>query len=76
MALRDKPNNPSSTDYNADPITNSASFKYKTITGKKLNANQEDSENTEQENIKTNKNLESVVPLKNLTLLDLGFREV
>ena len=75
MALRDEPNNPPSADYNADPITNSASFKYKSITGKKLNANQEDSENTEQENTKTKKNLESVVPLKDLTLLDLGFWE-
>ena len=37
---------------NADPITNSASFKYKTsITGKTSNANQND-ENTEQENTK------------------------
>ena len=32
---QDEPNNPPATNYNADPITNSASFKYKTsITGK------------------------------------------
>ena len=34
--------------YNADPITNSEGFKYKSsITGKKSNANQENGENTE-----------------------------
>ena len=46
---RDEPNNPRffddddspTIDYNADPITNSESFKYKSsITGKKSNANQ------------------------------------
>ena len=45
---RDEPNNPPLNDdepptinYNADPITNSESFKYKSsITGKKSNANQ------------------------------------
>ena len=32
---RDEPNNPPADNYNADPITNSASFKYKSsITGK------------------------------------------
>ena len=51
---RDEPNNPPLNDddpptinYNADPITNSESFKYKSsITGKTSNANQENSENT------------------------------
>ena len=34
---RDEPNNPLATNYNADPITNTASFKYKTsITGKSI----------------------------------------
>ena len=50
---RDEPNNPS-VDYNADPITNSESFKYKSsIAGKILNANQEDDENTKQGNTKS-----------------------
>ena len=45
---RDEPNNPPASNYNADPITNSASFKYKTsIREKTSNANQEDGENTE-----------------------------
>ena len=49
---KDEPNNPPPNNYNADPITNSASFKYKTsITGKTSNANQND-ENTEQGNTK------------------------
>ena len=44
---RDEPNNPPLNNYNADPITNSESFKYKSsITGKTSNANQENSENT------------------------------
>ena len=61
---RDGPNNPPTVNYNADPITNSLSFKYKTsITGKTSNANQENGENTEQGNPKTKKNLEIVVPL-------------
>ena len=55
---RDEANNPPAADYNADPITNSVSLKYKTsLTGK--TSNQEDSENTE--------NLEIVVPLKHLS---------
>ena len=57
---RDEPNNPPLNDddpptinYNADPITNSESFKYKSsITGKTSNANQENGENTEQGNTK------------------------
>ena len=55
-------------NYNANPKTNSESFIYKTrITGKTSNANQENGENTEQENTKTKKNLETVVPLKYLS---------
>ena len=62
---------------NADPITNSESFKYKSnITGK-ANANQEDGENTETNNTKTKKNVEIVVPLKHLNnfwrILDMPF---
>ena len=72
---RDEPNNPPLNDddpptinYNADPITNSESFKYKSsITGKTSNANQEDGENTEQGNTKTKKNLKIVVPLRHLS---------
>ena len=59
---RDEPNtpplnddDPSAMNYNADPITNSESFKYKSsITGKTSNANQ----GTEQGNTNTKKNLE------------------
>ena len=51
-------------------MTNSASFKYKTsITRKTSNANQENRENTQQNNTKTKKNLEIVIPLKNLSNL-------
>ena len=72
---RDEPNNPPLNDddpptinYNADPITNSESFKYKrSITGKMWNANQENDENTEQGNTKTKRNLEIVVPVKYLS---------
>ena len=72
---RDEPNNPplndddsSTINYNADPITNSESIKYKSIiTGKTSNANQENGENTEQENTKIKKNLGIVVPLKCLS---------
>ena len=68
---RDEPNNPPlnnddppTINYNADPITNSESFKYKnSITGKTSNANQ----GTEQGNTKTNRNLEIVVPFKYLS---------
>ena len=49
---RDEPNNLPTDNYNADPITNSESFKYKSsITGKTSNANQ----GTEQGNTKTKK---------------------
>ena len=59
---------PPTVNFNADPITNCGSFKYKKIiTGKTSNANQENDENTEDENIKTKKNLEIVVPLKHLS---------
>ena len=54
---RDKPNNPPlvgnppTVNYNAHPITNCESYKYKSsITGKTSNANQEDGENNEQGN--------------------------
>ena len=59
---RDEPSNPPlvgnhpTINYHADPITNSASFKYKnSITGKTSNANQENGDNTEQNNTKTKK---------------------
>ena len=62
---RDKPNDFPANNYNANPIPNSESFKYKSnITGKTSNANQEDDENTEQGNTKTKKNIEIVVSLK------------
>ena len=65
---KDEPNNPPPNNYNADPITNSASFKYKTsITGKTSNANQENGVNTQQENTKIKKNLGIVVSLKDLS---------
>ena len=68
---RDEPNNPPLNDddpptinYNADPITNSESFEYKSsIIGKTSNANQ----GTEQGNTKTKRNLEIFVPLKYLS---------
>ena len=61
-------NNPSTVNYNADPLTNSESFKNKSsITGKTSNANQEDGENTEQGNTKTKKILGTIVPLKYLS---------
>ena len=66
----DEPNDFSANNYNANPITNSESFKYKTsITGKISNANQENYENTEQGNIKTRENLDIVVLLKHLSNL-------
>ena len=65
---RDEPNDFPANNYNANPVTNSESFKYKSnITGKTSNANQENDENTEQGNTKTKKNLEIVVPLKHLS---------
>ena len=58
---RDEPNNFPTDNYNADPITNSESCKYKSsITGKTSNVNN----GTEQGNTKTKKTLEIVVPLK------------
>ena len=69
---RDEPNNPPlvgdprTVHYNAVPITNFASFIYKTsITGKTSNANQEIGENTEQKNTKTKTNLKNCCPIKN-----------
>ena len=75
---RDKPNNNPLNSYNADPITNSESFKYKTsITGKTSDENHEKNENTEQGNTKVKRNLEIVVPLKYLSHfwrhLDIAF---
>ena len=69
---RDESNNPPLNDddhptinYNADPITNSESFKYKrSITEKTSSENQENGENTEKGNTKTKRNLEIVVTLK------------
>ena len=64
----DEPNDFAANNYNANPITNSESFKYKSnITGKTSNANQEDNENSERGNWKTKKNIEIVVPLKDLS---------
>ena len=68
---RDEPNNPSLNgddpppgNYNADSITNSESFKYKSsITRKTSDANN----GTQQGNTKTKKTLEIVVPLKYLS---------
>ena len=64
---RDEPNDFPANNYNANPVTNSESFKYKSnITGKTSHANQEDGENTDQGNTKTKKNLE-IVPLNHLS---------
>ena len=60
---RDKSNNrslkdddPPTINYNADPLTNSESFKNKSsITGKTSNTNQENGKNTEQRNTKIKK---------------------
>ena len=47
---------PPTINYNAEPITNSESFKYKnSITGKTSNANPENGENTERGNTKIKK---------------------
>ena len=65
---RDERNDFVANNYNTHPITNSASFKYKSsITGKSSNKNQQNGENTEQANTKIKKNLEIVVPLKKLS---------
>ena len=66
---RNEPNDFPANSYNANLITNPESFKYKTsITGKTSNADQKNAEkNTEQEKIKTKKNLEIIVPLKYLS---------
>ena len=62
---RDEPNDFPTNNYNANPITNSESFKYKTIIiGKTLTTDQENGENTGQGNTNTKKILEIVVPLK------------
>ena len=65
---KDEPNNPLPNNHNADPITKSASFKYKTsIAGKTSNINLENGANTERGNRKIKKNLDIVVPLKHLS---------
>ena len=68
---RGGPNNPPlvgdppAANYNADPITNYESFKYKSsIIGKTLD---NDDDNDENNNRKKNKDLEIVVPLENLS---------
>ena len=62
LSLND--DDPLTINDNADPITNSESFKYKSsITGKTSNGNN----GTEQGNTKTKKNLEIVVPWKYLS---------
>ena len=67
---RDEPSDFPANNCNGNPVTSSASFKYKTsITGKTSNANQENGQNTEQGNTKTKKNLEIAVPLKHLSNL-------
>ena len=61
----DEPNEFRANSYNANLITNSASFKYKTsITGKTSNENKKNGESTKQNNAKTEINLKIVVPLK------------
>ena len=63
-----KDNNPPCNDCNADLITNSASFKYKTsITGKTSNVNLKNGANSEQGNTKIKKDVDIVVPLKYLS---------
>ena len=65
---RDEPVDFLANNYNANSITNSESFEYKTsITGKTSNANQENGENIEQENTKIKKYLEIFFPLKHLS---------
>ena len=70
---RDKPNNPLADNYNADPITNSKSFEYKTnITGKTYNVDERitNAEGSESDNPAYDANkvgtkeVEIVVPLK------------
>ena len=63
---REEPNNPGTVNYNANPVTNSESFKFKSNTGKKSNANQENGENSEHEIEKSKTNLKIIVPLKHL----------
>ena len=68
---RDEPNNPPlvgdslTANYNADPITNSKSFKYKSSIIEKTLDNDDD--NDENNNRKKNKDVEIVVPLKHLS---------
>ena len=63
--VRDEPNDFPANGYNANPITNSESFKYKaSIAGKTSNANPENGENTEQEDTKTKTNCCSIKTFK------------
>ena len=72
---RDEPNDFFANNYNANPITNSESFKYKTsITGKTSNANQENGENTERENTKTKKKSWNHCPIKTFKQFLENFR--
>ena len=51
---RDEHNDFPANNYNANPITNSESFKYESnISGKPSNVNQKNSKNTKQNNTKT-----------------------
>ena len=62
---RDEPSDFPANNCNGNPVTSSASFKYKTsITRKTSNANQENGGNTDQGNTKTKENLEIAFPLK------------
>ena len=67
----DEPNNPPADNYNANPITNFSSFKYKSsITGKtpNNNSNNNNSNNNNNNNNNNNvmENLKIVAPLKHL----------
>ena len=65
---RDERNDFPANNYNANPKTNSESFKYKkSITGKTSHTDQENGENTDQGNTKTKKHIEIIVPLKHLS---------
>ena len=57
---RDEPNNPPANDYNTDPITNSASFKYKSSLVEKTPNYDNDNNNVIQD-------VKIVVPLKHLS---------
>ena len=56
---KDEPNNPPANEYNTDPITSSASFKYKRSLVEKTRNNDNDNNNVIQD-------VKIVVPLKHL----------